>query len=451
MKKAAFNSKWIVIIEGTLILLVGAVISVYMGRVVFEKEKTALVLQASSVAALIDSTQVESLSSDSSDLLKPQYADLKSEMVELKRVNKEARFVYLMGYREDIDKMFFYVDSESPEDEVSYSPPGQVYEESSDLEISNFIRGIAFAEGPYSDRWGKWISAAAPIYSKTTGRPIAIVGIDVNAKNMILDIAYAAVLPFLLSLFLVAILYVSYKMRQRQKDDELNNIKMEFTSFMSHEIRGFIGKIKMSLKMLQNEELGALADDQKVYLHEMIGQTDSFSELIEEFLEIGKIEKDNEISLSKSDANLLDIIKGVIGDLREQLDKKSVTIVYEGNMPEKVYASCDSNKMARVFANITGNAIKYSPERGVIHFGYIDGNTAHTIYIKNDGIGIPEGDKDKMFTKFFRASNAREIHSSGTGLGLYFSKLIVEKHGGKIWFESEEGSGATFFISIPKI
>ena len=65
-------------------------------------------------------------------------------------------------------------------------------------------------------------------------------------------------------------------------------------------------------------------------------------------------------------------------------------------------------------------------------------------------IGIPLKEHENMFKKFYRASNAREVHASGTGLGLYFSKLIVERHDGKIWFESLEGSGTTFFVSLPK-
>jgi len=450
VKKLSSDSNLFVVLQTVLVLVIGAAVSWYFADIVFQKEKAALVLRVGNAAALMSPEIIESLSGTESDLGTPSYEYLKGKMVELKAVNVDARFVYLMGYRRDINKLFFYVDSESPENVDSYSPPGQVYEDSSELEINKFLNGAAYSEGPYQDSWGRWVSAYAPVYSETTGLPIAIVGIDVGAAEILSDTAYAAGLPFAMSICLAIIFFILHRMKSREKLTELNNIKMEFTSFMSHEIRGFITKVKGGIRSVENEELGALTDDQKLFLHDLTVQADDFGDLVEEFLDIGKIEQATEITLTKSDANLLDILKGVVGDMRETLNKKSVTIVYGGNVPEKIYANCDSNKIARVFANIIANSVKYSPEKSSINVGYIDANASHTLYIKDDGIGIPDSEKEKMFKKFFRAANARETHSAGTGLGLYFSKLIIEKHGGKIWYESTEGRGTTFFISLPK-
>jgi len=448
--KPYLHSKWFVTLQILIILALGVAASWYLAGVVFDKEKEALVLRVSNAAAVFDPEIVESLQGASSDIDNPSYNYLKRKLVDLKSINSDARFVYLMGYRQDINKLFFYADSESPKNTESYSPPGQVYDESTPLEINNFLNGVAFAEGPYKDSWGSWVSAYAPLYSRETGLPVAIIGIDVNASKIILDVLYATSLPFILAVFLAIIFFISHRMKKREKLNELNNIKMEFTSFMSHEIRGYVTKVKGGMRSLQDEELGALSDDQKVFLHDMIQQTDDFSDLVEEFLDIGRIEQDSEITLSKTDANIMDIVKGVVSDARELLSKKSVTVVYEGNIPERIYSNCDSNKIARVFSNVLTNSIKYSPEKSTVHIGYIDSNLSHTIYIKDEGIGIPDEEKNNVFKKFFRASNARDSHLNGTGLGLYFSKLIVEKHDGKIWFESSSGRGTTFFISLPK-
>ncbi len=450
MNKPFSFSKLFIISQTLIVLILGALVSWYFGYTVFHNEEEALINRIYNVAKTLDSRTIEQLSADETDLDNPSYLYLKKKLVDLKIVNKDAKFLYLMGYDRKKTKLFFFVDSETPDSVTTYSPPGEIYNESTDLQIENFLKGIAFAEGPYKDSWGRWVSAYAPVVSEKTGLPIAIVGIDVEADRFIKDIAIAASLPFIISIILAILLFIFHKIRTKEKMNELNNIKLEFTSFMSHEIRGFVTKIKGGLRALTHEDFGILTPDQSSYITDLISQSDEFGNLIEEFLDIGHLEQDSEISLSKGDYNLLDIIKGVVGDSKEALLKKDIGIIYEGNVPEKVYCVCDNNKIGRVFSNIIMNAIKYSAEKSSIHVGYIDANTFHTIYIKDSGIGIPDSEKNNMFKKFFRAANARDVHTSGTGLGLYFSKLIIEKHNGKIWFESIEGNGTTFYISLPK-
>jgi signal transduction histidine kinase len=450
VKKPFSFSKFFIVSQTLIVLILGAMLSWYFGYTVFESEKSALINRIYNVAKTMDASVVEGLAGNETDLENSKYIYLKKKLFDLKSVNTDAKFLYIMGYDRDISKLFFFVDSETPDSISTYSPPGSVYEESSNLEIDNFLRGVAFAEGPYKDAWGRWVSAYAPIISEKSGLPIAIVGIDVDAHKFIQEIVIASLLPFIISIILAILLFIFHKIRMREKSSELNNIKMEFTSFMSHEIRGFVTKIKGGLRALTHEDFGILTADQASYITDLMGQSDEFGNLIEEFLDIGHLEQDSEISLSKGDYNLLDIIKGVVGDAKEALAKKDIGVVYEGNVPDKVYCICDNNKVGRVFSNIITNAIKYSAEKSSIHVGYIDANTSHTIYIKDSGIGIPDSEKNNMFKKFFRATNARDIHTTGTGLGLYFSKLIVEKHGGKIWFESIEGNGTTFYISLPK-
>lgn len=450
MKKPFSFSKFFIISQTLVVLILGALVSWYFGYTVFENEKKALINRVYNVAKTLDPATIEALDGNESDLEKYDYIYLKKKLFDLKSVNTDAKFLYIMGYSREKSKLFFHVDSETPDSVGTYSPPGSVYEESTDLEINNFLRGNAFAEGPYRDSWGRWVSAYAPVISEKTGLPIAVVGIDVDAAHFINDIAIAASLPFIISIILAVLLFIFHKIRTKEKANELNNIKLEFTSFMSHEIRGFVTKMKGGLRALSHEEFGILTPDQTSYVNDLMGQSDEFGNLIEEFLDIGHLEQDSEISLSKGDYNILDIIKGVVGDAKESLAKKDIGVIYEGNVPEKIYCVCDNNKMGRVFSNIIMNAIKYSNEKSSIHVGYIDANTFHTIYIKDTGIGIPDTEKANMFKKFFRAANAKNIHASGTGLGLYFSKLIVEKHNGRVWFESIEGNGTTFFVSLPK-
>lgn len=450
MEQKTFGSNLFLSIQIVIVVLSGIFGSWFFGFSVFRNEKEALINRAYNIARTLDEQTIENLSGNESDINNPNYLYLKKKLVNLKPVNRDAKFIYVMGYSREESKLFFFADSEAPDSVETYSPPGEIYEDSTDVQIDNFLRAVAFAEGPYQDNWGRWVSAYAPIVSERTGLPIAIVGIDIDATKFIRDIVVAAALPFIISLVISFFIFIFHRIRTKEKMNELNNIKLEFTSFMSHEIRGFVTKIKGGLNTLLHEDYGMLTEDQTSYVRELVTESDEFAGLIEEFLDIGHLEQDSEISLSKSDFNLLDIIKGVFADLNDSLMHKNISVVYEGNVPEKIYCVCDNNKIGRVFSNIIMNAVKYSPEKSSIHVGYLDANTSHTLYIKDAGIGIPENEKTNMFKKFFRAGNARDVHISGTGLGLYFSKLIIEKHNGKIWFESIEGKGTTFFISLPK-
>lgn len=449
MDKRNFFSKYYIVIQVVLVLAFGVGTSLYVASRVAENVKSGLVNRVQIISKTLHRSPLMKLKGTEQDLKSSDYNYLKKKMVDLKGVNPDARFVYLMGYNKNLNKLFFYVDSELPGSK-DYSPPGQVYDETTETQIENFLNGTAAAEGPYKDRWGEWVSAYAPIMSPDTGLPIALIGIDVSANRYIKEVLYAGAFALIISILLAVFFVVVYRIRMNNKNIEINNIKMEFSSFMSHEIRGFVTRVRGGLSMLYQEEIGKLNAEQQTFVNEMLNQSEDFGNLIEEFLDVAHLEQDSEISLQKQECNLVDIIKGIEGDINENLLKKDISIIHEGNLPERVFALCDNTKIGRVFSNIMTNAIKYSPERSSIRIGYIENNLTHTVYIKDSGIGIPPEEQTQMFKKFYRATNARGVHIAGTGLGLYFSKLIVEKHGGKIWFESEEGRGTTFFVSLPK-
>jgi len=103
-----------------------------------------------------------------------------------------------------------------------------------------------------------------------------------------------------------------------------------------------------------------------------------------------------------------------------------------------------------VCLNLLTNAIKYTPDGGSVTIDFEGQSNAYTIKISDTGCGIPKNQQDKIFNKLFRADNVREKDTNGTGLGLYIVKSIIDQSGGKIWFESIENSGTTFFIELPE-
>jgi signal transduction histidine kinase len=111
----------------------------------------------------------------------------------------------------------------------------------------------------------------------------------------------------------------------------------------------------------------------------------------------------------------------------------------------------DSQRIEQVLSNLIGNAIKYSLDEGAIEIMLREEGAAERVVlsVRDHGIGIPTQQQASIFGRFMRADNARAYGISGTGLGLYLSRELVELHGGHIWFESTEGQGSTFFLALP--
>ena len=130
--------------------------------------------------------------------------------------------------------------------------------------------------------------------------------------------------------------------------------------------------------------------------------------------------------------------------------KKKIKLLFSPTRPAALNMSVDKEKIYQVFYNLIDNAIKYSKERGVVKIGCKENNNEIIIYIKDSGLGIPQKQQKRVFQKFFRADNVMSSETSGSGLGLYIVKAIVEAHDGEIWFESAKNKGTTFFVSLPK-
>ncbi len=135
---------------------------------------------------------------------------------------------------------------------------------------------------------------------------------------------------------------------------------------------------------------------------------------------------------------------------RFQLTTAQHTLSLETSLDHLV-AQVDPERMEQVLGNLLSNAIKYSPEGGPIQVRLreaVESQTAH-LSVQDRGIGIPARQQPRIFGRFERADNSRPYGINGTGLGLYLCRALVEQHGGHIWFESVEGEGSTFFITLP--
>ena len=147
-------------------------------------------------------------------------------------------------------------------------------------------------------------------------------------------------------------------------------------------------------------------------------------------------------------ADMKEIIHFVIADNKSEIKSRKINLEFKepDNIPQTMV---DVEKIKMVVQNLIDNAIKYSSVGGKIIITLKKENEHLLFKIEDFGIGIPKSQQDKIFIKFFRGDNAAKIDPNGTGLGLYLTEKIINAHGGKIWFESEENVGTSFYFNLP--
>lgn len=228
---------------------------------------------------------------------------------------------------------------------------------------------------------------------------------------------------------------------------ELDERKSEFLSVVAHQLRTPLSGIKWTLNMILGGDLGPLTNEQKTFLMKGYESNQRMISLIEDMLGADRIGS-GKLRYRFARVQIMDIIDNVLYDLIQLAKKKDITLTFQDrnmNLP-KVYV--DSDKMRDVVLNLMENAIKYSPNKGTITIEAKEDNGFIKVSIKDQGIGIPKEQQKNIFSRFFRASNAIKVQTDGSGLGLFIVKGIIEKHGGQIWFESEEGKGSTFYFTV---
>jgi signal transduction histidine kinase len=145
--------------------------------------------------------------------------------------------------------------------------------------------------------------------------------------------------------------------------------------------------------------------------------------------------------------DLADLADSVVGELMPQISERKIKLTKEYARPLTFMA--DPKLMRILIQNLLSNAVKYTPPEGSIAASLILDKKSLHLKVADTGYGIPAAQQGKIFTKLFRADNAKEKEQDGNGLGLYIIKSIVESNGGKIWFESQENKGTTFYIDLP--
>jgi PAS domain S-box-containing protein len=243
------------------------------------------------------------------------------------------------------------------------------------------------------------------------------------------------------------------------KEKQIDKTKTEFVSLASHQLRTPLSAINWYTEMLLAGDAGKLNEEQEKYLKEVYVGNQRMVTLVNALLNVSRLDLGT-FAINPKPINVIEMTKSVLTELKGVILEKKLKIneTYEDNLPPFM---ADQNLLRIVFQNLLSNSVKYTPENGEVsvsistvlkdkNFGEkIMKVDSLNITVTDSGMGIPENQKDKMFNKLFRADNARETETEGTGLGLYLVKSIVDKSEGEIWFNSTENKGTTFYIAFP--
>lgn len=234
--------------------------------------------------------------------------------------------------------------------------------------------------------------------------------------------------------------------------EEISQAKTEFVAFTTHQLRTPLSGLRLSLKMFQEGDFGKLNAEQQKIAQTNLETMENLMAQISNLLDISKIEL-GQVTFTKSQLPLekfVNLVKELLEKYRDLAEKKNILLDYFVSKEIlRLSFAIDWDKIKQVFEILLDNAINYTPPDRKIFVKIRSETNFLTISVADTGIGIPSKEQEEIFTKFFRASNAKKVLSRGSGLGLYLAKFFVESHRGKIWFESKEGWGTTFYFTLP--
>ncbi len=266
---------------------------------------------------------------------------------------------------------------------------------------------------------------------RTIRKDQQVIWVEVTGTNLLLEPNVGAVVV---------------NFRDVTKEKQIDQAKTEFVSLASHQLRTPLTTVKWYAEMLLGNQIGSLTPKQKEYLNEVYGSNQRMINLVNDLLDVSRIDMGTFFAESEQ-IDLKELVENILKDYKPQISSKKLEInkTFDGSSKIKI----DSRMCRIILQNLLSNAIKYTLAGGKIDLKLNTSSNNLSIKITDNGMGIPADAQGKIFTKFFRAANVKEVDTRGTGLGLYLVKSLVEKAGGKLEFRSKENQGTTFEITVP--
>lgn len=444
-----------------LLILVSGLFLFWRSQAVMEGQlKDGLKVAAALGASQFSGDEINVIRNPS-DMQKPLYFDVVERLQRIRENVSNAKYVYIMRQSKEPGMLEFVADADSlltdseldengngvvdPEEQASY--PGDLYDASEiPALLIDAFNGPATDEEITMDQWGALISGYAPIYT-LDGEVVGVLGIDMGADDYV-KLSQSVLSRFtLLLVLLLGIVAVGSVMFfiWTNRMEVLSQVDAERSATMRlayHQLGAPIAMFRWWLEILE-DQVKCDADGPCSQLHEAVNRMDK---IIAAMREATDAEQGLKKYQAKS-ASLNEVLHSVVKDLDVRVKRHKQTIeLHEEELP---MMQMDAKLVTGVLHELLDNAIEYSPEGGTIVVGIERDRKNALASISDQGCGIPKIDQDRIFNKWVRGSNAQKFKPIGNGLGLFIARSIVERAGGEMWVESEEGRGSTFWFTLP--
>jgi len=227
---------------------------------------------------------------------------------------------------------------------------------------------------------------------------------------------------------------------------EAEEMKSTFISVISHELKTPVALIKGYAGTLRRPDAEWDTETIRESMKIIEEESDRLTELIENLLDASRLQA-GQLQLQKTEVQIDHLAARIVQDFRTQTKRHTFHLDFAPDFPA---IQADPERLRQVLNNLLSNAIKYSPEQGRITVSGRHDDQHVYVAVSDQGIGIPAGERDRIFDRFYRVESALSRRTQGAGLGLYLVKSIVEAHRGRIWVSSSPGQGSTFVFSLPR-
>lgn len=229
---------------------------------------------------------------------------------------------------------------------------------------------------------------------------------------------------------------------------ELDQTKDEFISMASHQLRTPLTTIKGYLSMILEGDVGPIRKDQAPLLKQAFDSSQNMVDLIADLLNISRLQS-GKFVIDNKPTQLADMVEAEVNRLTDQAGSKDIKITFH-KPSDTPLLNIDETKIRQVVMNFLDNSIYYTPNGGSVSVELKTTPSAIAYTVTDNGVGVPKAVQHHLFSKFYRADNAKKMRPDGTGLGLFMAKKVIAAQGGAIVFKSEEGKGSTFGFSFPR-
>lgn len=233
------------------------------------------------------------------------------------------------------------------------------------------------------------------------------------------------------------------------RERAIERLKSEFVSLAAHQLRTPLSSIKWALKVILEGDVGPISKEQREILRKTYASNERMIRLVNQLLELTRIEEGRYLR-NMVKISMESLVESVMESLCPEAEIKNLEFNFVKPKEVLPQVRIDIEQMRLVVENIIENAIQYTLPGGKVLVSLKYDQKGIQLSCEDTGIGVPLSQQNRLFERFFRAKNAIRLETEGSGLGLYISKNIVEAHGGKMWFESQENKGSVFYIWLPE-